>query len=165
MIRPAAQRFLHRQDRIEAFTGHVRSGSLHAVVGRLTVEEIIRDRAALSVHVVEEAERALTHQGLVLERLPVGGHPHRRLVPAGPRTAGGGPCAAGGSHRRGAGLAHRGDRADEGRGGDRGGRARTRPVAGGGAGRGRCHEGPIGGGRTAGRGGAAAGGPHGTAEG
>jgi flotillin len=67
MIRPAAQRFLHQHDRIEAFTGHVLSGSLHAVVGRLTVEEIIRDRAAFSAHVAGEGERALTHQGLVLD--------------------------------------------------------------------------------------------------
>ncbi|GIH13196.1 flotillin family protein [Rugosimonospora africana] len=67
MIRPAAQRFLHQQDRIEGFTGQVLSGALRAVVGRLTVEEIIRDRAAFSAHVAEEAERALTHQGLVLD--------------------------------------------------------------------------------------------------
>jgi flotillin len=67
MIRPAAQRFLHQQERIEAFTGQVLSGALRAVVGRLTVEEIIRDRAAFAAHVAEEAERALTHQGLVLD--------------------------------------------------------------------------------------------------
>jgi flotillin len=67
MIRPAAQRFLHQQDRIELFTGQVLSGALRAVIGRLTVEEIIRDRAAFAAHVAEEAERALTHQGLVLD--------------------------------------------------------------------------------------------------
>jgi len=37
MIRPAAQRFLHQQDRIEMFTGQVLSGALRSVVGRLTV--------------------------------------------------------------------------------------------------------------------------------
>ena len=67
MIRPAAQRFLHQQDRIEAFTGQVLAGALRSVIGRLTVEEIIRDRAAFAAHVAEEAERALTHQGLVLD--------------------------------------------------------------------------------------------------
>jgi flotillin len=67
MIRPAAQRFLHQQDRIEAFTSQVLSGALRAVVGRLTVEEIIRDRAAFAGHVAEEAERSLTHQGLMLD--------------------------------------------------------------------------------------------------
>ena len=67
MIRPAAQRFLHQQDRIEAFTAQVLAGALRAVIGRLTVEEIIRDRAAFAAHVAEEAERSLTHQGLVLD--------------------------------------------------------------------------------------------------
>src|SRR5437764_5826601 len=67
MIRPAAQRFLHQQDRIEMFTGQVLSGALRSVVGRLTVEQIIRDRAAFAAHVAEEAESALTHQGLVLD--------------------------------------------------------------------------------------------------
>lgn len=67
MIRPAAQRFLHQQDRIEDFTGQVLSGALRSVIGRLTVEEIIRDRAAFAGHVAEEAERALTHQGLTLD--------------------------------------------------------------------------------------------------
>src|SRR4051812_38921068 len=67
MIRPAAQRFLHQQERVEMFTAQVLSGALRAVVGRLTVEQIIRDRAAFAAHVAEEAERALTHQGLVLD--------------------------------------------------------------------------------------------------
>jgi flotillin len=67
MIRPAAQRFLHQQNRIEMFTGQVLSGALRSVVGRLTVEQIIRDRAAFAAHVAEEAESALTHQGLILD--------------------------------------------------------------------------------------------------
>jgi flotillin len=67
MIRPAAQRFLHQQDRIEAFTGQVLAGALRSVIGRLTVEQIIRDRAAFAAHVAEEAEAALTHQGLILD--------------------------------------------------------------------------------------------------
>src|SRR5256714_12618938 len=49
------------------FTAQVLSGALRAVVGRLTVEQIIRDRAAFAAHVAEEAERALTHQGLILD--------------------------------------------------------------------------------------------------
>src|SRR5689334_3581715 len=67
LIRPAAQRFLHQQDRIEAFTGQVLSGALRAIIGRLTIEEIIRDRVAFETHVAEEAEKVLTHQGLVLD--------------------------------------------------------------------------------------------------
>src|SRR5215468_6072751 len=66
-IRSAAQRFLHQQDRISAFTAQVLSGALRSIVGRLTVEEIIRDRAAFASAVAEEAEHSLTHQGLVLD--------------------------------------------------------------------------------------------------
>jgi flotillin len=66
-IRPAAQRFLHQQTRIEEFTREVLAGALRAIVGRLTVEEIIRDRAAFAAAVAEEAEHSLTHQGLILD--------------------------------------------------------------------------------------------------
>jgi flotillin len=66
-IRPAAQRFLHQQGRIEEFTREVLAGTLRAIVGRLTVEEIIRDRAAFAAAVAEEAENSLTHQGLILD--------------------------------------------------------------------------------------------------
>jgi flotillin len=66
-IRSAAQRFLHQQDRIATFTAQVLAGALRAIVGRLTVEEIIRDRAAFASAVAEEAEHSLTHQGLVLD--------------------------------------------------------------------------------------------------
>jgi flotillin len=66
-IRPAAQRFLHQQARIEEFTREVLAGALRSIVGRLTVEEIIRDRAAFAAAVAEEAEHALTHQGLILD--------------------------------------------------------------------------------------------------
>ncbi|HEU0238308.1 MAG TPA: SPFH domain-containing protein [Micromonosporaceae bacterium] len=66
-IRSAAQRFLHQQDRIAVFTAQVLSGALRSIVGRLTVEEIIRDRAAFASAVAEEAERALTHQGLIVD--------------------------------------------------------------------------------------------------
>ena len=52
-IRAAAQRFLDQQEGIEAFTQEVLAGSLRAIVGRLTVEEIIRDRAAFASAVAE----------------------------------------------------------------------------------------------------------------
>ena len=47
-IRAAAQRFLHQQAEIEEFTREVLAGALRSIVGRLTVEEIIRDRAAFA---------------------------------------------------------------------------------------------------------------------
>lgn len=66
-IRAAAQRFLDQQGGIEAFTQEVLAGSLRSIVGRLTVDEIIRDRAAFASAVAEEAETSLTNQGLSLD--------------------------------------------------------------------------------------------------
>lgn len=66
-IRAAAQRFLRQQAEIEEFTREVLAGSLRSIVGRLTVEEIIRDRAAFASAVAEEAEHSMTNQGLVLD--------------------------------------------------------------------------------------------------
>ncbi|WP_018909352.1 flotillin family protein [Salinispora arenicola] len=66
-IRAAAQRFLRQQDEIEDFTREVLAGALRSIVGRLTVEEVIRDRAAFASAVAEEAEHSMTNQGLVLD--------------------------------------------------------------------------------------------------
>ena len=66
-IRAAAQRFLGQQGEIEHFTQEVLAGSLRAIVGRLSVEEIVKDRAAFAREVAEEAESSLTNQGLVLD--------------------------------------------------------------------------------------------------
>lgn len=66
-IRAAAQRFLNQQDEIDHFTQEVLAGSLRAIVGRLSVEEIIKDRAAFAREVAEEAESSLTNQGLVVD--------------------------------------------------------------------------------------------------
>lgn len=66
-IRAAAQRFLNQQQGIDVFTSEVLSGALRSIVGRLTIEEIIRDRTAFASAVAEEAESALTGQGLVLD--------------------------------------------------------------------------------------------------
>jgi flotillin len=67
LIRAAAQRFLGQQTEIDVFTREVLAGSLRAIVGRLTVEDVIRDRAAFAAAVAEEAENSLTGQGLVLD--------------------------------------------------------------------------------------------------
>ncbi|MGI5246300.1 flotillin family protein [Dactylosporangium sp. CA-139066] len=66
-IRAAAQRFLNQQQGIDLFTSEVLAGALRSIVGRLTVEEIIRDRTAFASAVAEEAEHSLTNQGLVLD--------------------------------------------------------------------------------------------------
>jgi flotillin len=66
-VRAAAQRFLGQQAEVDRFTTEVLAGSLRSIVGRLTIEEIIRDRAAFAREVSEEAEVSLTNQGLVLD--------------------------------------------------------------------------------------------------
>ncbi|KAA6223195.1 flotillin family protein [Streptomyces albofaciens JCM 4342] len=70
-IRAAAQRFLQQQDGIVGFTQEVLSGALRAIVGRMSVEDIIRDRAAFASQVAEEAETSLSGQGLVLDAFQI----------------------------------------------------------------------------------------------
>ncbi len=59
LIRAAGPRFLGQQGEIDVFTREVLAGSLRAIVGRLSVEEIIRDRAAIAEAVARrESEQA-----------------------------------------------------------------------------------------------------------
>lgn len=70
-IRAAARRFLMQQDGIVGFTQEVLSGALRAIVGRMSVEDVIRDRAAFAGQVAEEAEASLSGQGLVLDAFQI----------------------------------------------------------------------------------------------
>ncbi|MFD9951858.1 flotillin family protein [[Kitasatospora] papulosa] len=70
-IRAAAQRFLQQQNGIVGFTQEVLSGALRAIVGRMSVEDIIRDRAAFASQVAEEAEASLSGQGLILDAFQI----------------------------------------------------------------------------------------------
>ncbi|GAB3703102.1 flotillin family protein [Mariniluteicoccus flavus] len=70
-IRAASQRFLSQQDEIETFTQETLAGSLRSIVGSLSVEQIIRDRAAFAQRVADEAESSLTGQGLVLDTFQI----------------------------------------------------------------------------------------------
>ncbi|GAA2182718.1 flotillin family protein [Brooklawnia cerclae] len=70
-IRAAAQRFLTQQDEIERFTQETLAGSLRSIVGGLSVEQIIRDRAAFAQRVADESESSLTGQGLVLDTFQI----------------------------------------------------------------------------------------------
>lgn len=70
-IRAAAQRFQGQQANIDTFTQETLSGSLRSIVGGLTVEQIIRDRAAFAARVAEESEASLTGQGLVLDTFQI----------------------------------------------------------------------------------------------
>ncbi|MHA6511040.1 flotillin family protein [Tessaracoccus sp. Z1128] len=70
-IRASAQRFLSQQAEIETFTQETLAGSLRSIVGSLTVEQIIRDRAAFAQRVTDESESSLTGQGLVLDTFQI----------------------------------------------------------------------------------------------
>ena len=70
-IRAAAQRFLNQQDGIDTFTSEVLAGALRSIVGGLTVEQIIRDRAAFAQRVADESESSLTGQGLILDTFQI----------------------------------------------------------------------------------------------
>ena len=56
---------------IETFTQETLAGSLRSIVGSLTVEQIIRDRAAFAQRVADESETSLTGQGLVLDTFQI----------------------------------------------------------------------------------------------
>ena len=70
-IRLAGQRFLSQQDDVEPFTQEVLAGALRSIVGSLTVEQIIRDRAAFAQRVADESETSLTGQGLILDTFQI----------------------------------------------------------------------------------------------
>lgn len=70
-IRAAAQRFLSQQAEVETFTQETLAGSLRSIVGSLSVEQIIRDRAAFAQRVADESETSLTGQGLVLDTFQI----------------------------------------------------------------------------------------------
>lgn len=70
-IRAAAQRFLSQQQEVETFTQETLAGSLRSIVGSLSVEQIIRDRAAFAQRVADESENSLTGQGLVLDTFQI----------------------------------------------------------------------------------------------
>jgi flotillin len=70
-IRLGAQRFLSQQGDIESFTQEVLAGALRSIVGGLTVEQIIRDRAAFAQRVADESESSLTGQGLILDAFQI----------------------------------------------------------------------------------------------
>lgn len=70
-VRKAAQRFLDQQQQIDHYTQEILSGTLRAVVGTLTVEQIIRDRASFAAQVQAEAEHSMNNQGLVIDTFQI----------------------------------------------------------------------------------------------
>jgi flotillin len=70
-IRAAAQRFGSQQEEIDSFTTNQLSGALRAIVGNLTVEQVIRDRESFSQQVLESVTGSLSAQGLSLDAFTI----------------------------------------------------------------------------------------------
>lgn len=70
-IRSAAQRFGNQQTEIDNFTTDELSGALRAIVGNMSVEEIIRDRERFSQQVLTSVTNSLTQQGLNLDTFTI----------------------------------------------------------------------------------------------
>lgn len=70
-IRKAAQRFLDQQDSIESYCQEILSGTLRAVVGTLTVEQVLRDRASFASQVQDDAANSMNNQGLVIDTFQI----------------------------------------------------------------------------------------------
>lgn len=70
-IRAAAQRFGSQQEEIDNFTTNQLSGALRAIVGNLTVEQVIRDRESFSQQVLESVTGSLSAQGLSLDAFTI----------------------------------------------------------------------------------------------
>lgn len=70
-VRKASQRFLDQQAQIDHYSQEILSGTLRAVVGTLTVEQIIQDRASFASQVQEEAEHSMNNQGLVIDTFQI----------------------------------------------------------------------------------------------
>ncbi|MGO2863740.1 MAG: flotillin family protein [Brevibacterium sp.] len=70
-VRKAAQRFLDQQDQIDHYSKEILSGTLRAVVGTLSVEQIIQDRASFAAQVQEESAHSMNNQGLVIDTFQI----------------------------------------------------------------------------------------------
>ena len=70
-VRRAAQRFLDQQAQIDHYSQEILSGTLRAVVGTLTVEQIIQDRASFAAQVQEESAHSMNNQGLVIDTFQI----------------------------------------------------------------------------------------------
>jgi flotillin len=70
-IRTAAQRFLDQQDSIESYCQEILSGTLRAVVGTLSVEQVLRDRASFASQVQDDAAGSMNNQGLVIDTFQI----------------------------------------------------------------------------------------------
>ena len=70
-IANAARRFLSEQNNMEELVGRIFAGHLRAIIGSLTVEEIIRERDRLSQEVKEGSHGEMEKLGIVVDSLQI----------------------------------------------------------------------------------------------
>lgn len=67
----AGQRFLSDQGQMDVLTGRIFSGHLRAIVGSMTVEEIVTERQKLASEVLDTATPEMAKIGLVIDSLQI----------------------------------------------------------------------------------------------
>lgn len=70
-IRKAAQRFAQQEEKIDGFVKEIIEGSMRAIVGNMTVEELLADRKKLSEELRGEISNSMMPQGLALDTLQI----------------------------------------------------------------------------------------------
>ena len=68
-IAAAAQRFLEDQDQMDELTGQIFAGHLRSIVGTMTVEDMIRNRDALTKATRESSSSEMQRLGLTIDSL------------------------------------------------------------------------------------------------
>jgi uncharacterized membrane protein YqiK len=67
----AGQRFLSEQDQMSVLTGRIFSGHLRAIIGSMTVEEIVTERQKLATEVLETSKAEMAKIGLVVDAFQI----------------------------------------------------------------------------------------------
>lgn len=67
----AGQRFLSDQDQMSVLTGRIFAGHLRAIIGSMTVEEIITERQKLATEVLDTSKTEMAKIGLIVDSLQI----------------------------------------------------------------------------------------------
>ncbi|MEU5030332.1 SPFH domain-containing protein [Streptomyces milbemycinicus] len=67
----AGQRFLSDQDQMSVLTGRIFAGHLRAIIGSMTVEEIITERQKLAIEVLDTSKTEMAKIGLIVDSLQI----------------------------------------------------------------------------------------------
>ncbi|MFE0464446.1 flotillin family protein [Kitasatospora sp. NPDC058965] len=67
----AGQRFLSDQDQMSVLTGRIFAGHLRAIIGSMTVEEIVTERQKLATEVLDTSKAEMGKIGLIVDSLQI----------------------------------------------------------------------------------------------